>query len=55
MKISILLAHENNPHEGVVRPFINWSKELSKALYFSKDHKIYLIARAIEVSVKKNG
>lgn len=36
MKIAFLLAYEEFPYAGVVRPFINWTKELSKTceVYF---------------------
>jgi glycosyltransferase involved in cell wall biosynthesis len=33
MKIAILLAHESNLFEGVVRPFINWAHELKRKNY----------------------
>jgi glycosyltransferase involved in cell wall biosynthesis len=28
MKIAVILAYEDNPYAGVVRPFINWAKQL---------------------------
>jgi glycosyltransferase involved in cell wall biosynthesis len=30
VKVAILLAHESTPFAGVVRPFINWARELKK-------------------------
>jgi glycosyltransferase involved in cell wall biosynthesis len=36
IRIGILLAYVNNPYEGMIRPFINWTKRLSW------HHKVYL-------------
>jgi glycosyltransferase involved in cell wall biosynthesis len=36
IRIGILLAYEESPYEGMVRPFINWARKLSER------HEIYL-------------
>ena len=38
MKILFLLANMHSPYEGIVRPFINWAKELAK-----NDYEVHLV------------
>lgn len=46
MKIGMILAYENNPYAGVVRPFINWAKMLNK-MYVDVEFLVIHVSKEI--------